>query len=521
MIAFKDLVSDTRLVGHSNFVMKIISTYNLSDTQIEELNNPSIKKVESPYIDKIIDFIRNSERLIVCGDYDADGVCATAIAMMLAKECGVESVGHYIPNRFKEGYGVSLETIRLAHEKHYTDVLIVDNGVKSQAAVDLALSLGLRVAIVDHHIRVEPLPKCDMLHPDYLDSYANVMSATGLMFLVAENMGLLNPKIYAYSAIATIADVMPLWGKNREIVLRGIEALNTNKILNIDALWKRYGNTAYDAKTLSFQVIPKINAIGRMADIVNMNTMVTYLLEDNPKNIQAYAKQVNDINDIRKQKGKDTQALALNYLNDDPFQIIIHKDFHEGLMGIVANQIMSTVSKPTIVFKETDTILKGSARSSTISLEALFTQLDSKYFEAFGGHDFAFGLSLKKEYLEDFKNDILRILPTLKDISKDKKAIYFDEAISPSDIDSLKALEPYGQGFEPIEYVVDKFKIKEIQALNGFGYKLIFDNYWLKDAVLFKTNIDVETLYDIKMIQGTLDNHPRFGLSFSITSYRV
>lgn len=521
MLNFNDLHEDMRLKFDNSFLRKIVSTYNLTDAQVEQLNHPVHKVIESEHIDGIATFIKNSKRLIVCGDYDADGVCSTAISVMLAKAVGVKTVGFYIPNRFKEGYGVSRNTIQLAFDKGYTDVLIVDNGVKAHDVVSFALSLGLNVAIVDHHIIGEDVPNCLMLHSDYLDEYAQTMSATGLMVLVAETMHLLTPKILAYGAVATIADVMPVWGKNREIIQRGLEAMNTHKILTLDALSKKYSNVQYDAKMTAFQIVPKINSIGRLADMVNMNTMVDYLLLEDEKAINAYASQVHSFNALRKEKGKETKVKALTQVNDDAFQIIHGKNFHEGIMGIVANQIVNTVNKPTAIFKEFETVFKGSARSNTISLQALFEQLDENYFEAFGGHDFAFGLTVKKAYFENFKEDVLKIVDTLPVVETKKQSLYVDFEILPSMIDALKLLEPFGSDFMSPIFAIDHFEIEKIVALNGFGYKVIFKNYWLKDAVIFNTGVDTEDLMNARLLEGTLENHPKFGLSFTIDAFSV
>lgn len=521
MIQYHDLKEDERLISESEFVKKVISTYDLSDSQIDFLNRPTQKKVESKHIEQIAQFLKDAENLMICGDYDADGVTSTSIAYLLSQSLGKKKIGYYIPHRFNEGYGVSTKTIKLAQEKGYTDVLIVDTGVKAHEAVNFALELGLRVAIVDHHLIEEAPPQVPILHPDYLENYAKKMSAGGLMFLVAEYLDLVTQKILAYAAISTIADVMPLWGKNREIVMRGIIALNKKPLLNIDSLWKRYGNTAYDAKTIAFQVVPKINAVGRMADTVNMNTMVQYLISDDDTSIRYYAKQVLSINQLRKDIGKNDAKHAETLIKDDSVHIVSSSEFHEGLLGIVANQIVTKTNVPAIVFKEKEEGFKGSARSNTLSLSKLFNQLDESYFLGFGGHDFAFGLTVRKEAFTSFKKDIQKIAPTLKSTTQTKKAIYCDFPITSEMISELLKLEPFGEGFDMPRFMIDGFEISDIKNLNGYGYKLIFKNYFLKDAVIFNPNLSQETIYSMKTITGTFDVHPRFGLSFSIEDFSV
>ena len=520
MLNYHDLKEDIRLQNGSSFVKKIISTYHLSDSQIQQLNAPVNIPISKDKVQDVLDFILDAKRVMICGDYDADGVCATTIAYRLMQKLNKEKIGYYIPHRFKEGYGVSKNTIKLAYEKGYTDILIVDTGVKEKETVDYALSLGLRVAIVDHHLIETDLPNVPLLHPFYLDSYFQNMSAAGLMFVLAESLNLLDQKILAYGMLATIADVMPLWGKNREIVMRGLNSINEKPLPNIDFLWKRYNNP-YTTKTIAFQIVPKINAVGRMADEVNMNTMVHYLLSDDPVSIQHYAKQVIAINESRKNQGAEDFKKAKKLLTREKIQVVVDASFHEGIMGIVANQIVSTKNQPAIVFKEMETIYKGSARSNTISLNALFSSLDPHYFEAFGGHDFAFGLSVKKEYFQAFYQDVLKNVENLKGISKKRAAIYCDFEITAQMWHDLSELEPYGEGFESTRFALGDFKISHISKLGNYGYKIHFEDFWLKDAVLFNPSVNPDEIMRFKFVIGTLDYHERFGMSFSIDEFVV
>ncbi len=515
MIHFNDLPLETRLNSDSEFVKRLLSLYQLSDTQIDSLNSPQEIKVDSKDIEDIGNFLKAADKLMICGDYDADGVSATSIAYLLAQKLGIQTIGYYIPHRFNEGYGVSKDTVTLAHEKGYTDLLIVDTGVKEQASIKYALSLGMNVAVVDHHLIEEKLPNIPFLHPDFLDEYAQNMSAAGLMFLVAEHLDLVDQKILVYSAIATIADVMPLWGKNREIVKRALLTLNTKPLLNIDALWKRY-NQDYTAQILAFQIIPKINAVGRMADMVNMNTMVQYLIADDKDVIRQYANQVLSVNEHRKNVGKDDFSKAKLMLKEDAVHVVNDTSFHEGLLGIVANQIVTSSDKPAFVFKELEDVYKGSARSNSISLHALISKLNPDYFSAFGGHDFAFGLSVKKDKFEDFKKDVVHAASSLEPIKKTNQVVYCDFEITKTMLDDLYTYEPFGQGFEKPSFAVDGFEVMDVQKLGTYGYKLIFKNYWLKDAVYFNQHVNPNALYKTKQIIGKLDVHPRFGLSFSI-----
>lgn len=512
MVAYSQLEKDPRFEGYGTFIQKIMGSLNLSDERVYELMHDVHQQCDHPSVSEIADFIKGADKLMIGGDYDADGVCSTAIAKTLAHHLGVDAVGYYIPNRFDEGYGISINTVDMAHEKGYTHLLLVDNGVKAQLEIKHALSLGMKVAVVDHHL-IESKLEVPLLHSHYLDAYFGSMCASGLMYLVAEHVGYLTPKIKAYAALATIADVMPVWGKNREIIKAGLKVLNENAILNIDAISKQ---TAYDATVLAFKVIPKINSIGRMADQVNMNTMVAYLLSDDAQLIKNYASQIFVIDDVRKKKGQIAKDIAISKMGSGLVDVIVDDSFHEGVLGIVANQVINLTEKPAFILKKSGQVYKGSARSNTISLKSLFDHLNPDYFEAFGGHDFAFGMSIKVSHFENFKRDVEAVVATLKDVSTTSEIVYLEEKLQDVDFKNLNQFEPFGEGFKLPLFAIDKPLDYKMVKLNGFGYKYVFSNYWFKDAVYFNATATPKDLNAAEVLVGSFQFHPRFKLSFQI-----
>lgn len=463
---------------------KIINYWELDETKLQEVYYPSRKIYKNKAFEE---FYKNAEKLMICGDYDCDGVTSTSIAAILAKKMNLE-YGYYIPNRIKEGYGLSIDTVKLAHDRNYKDLLIVDNGVKSHEAIQLALDFGMKVAVVDHHLIDEALPEEVLLvHPDLIeDPYFNTMSAGGLMCALAEGMELGDAYIDALGALATVADVMPLWGKNREIVRRGIQALEKNKFLQFDYLVKRNSYTTYTAELLAFQVSPKINSIGRMGDIANINTAVEYFLSEDVKVIREYSNQVFQINDQRKQLGKQLQESAKTKIDDENIQIISDPKYHEGLLGIIANHISQSTGKPSIILKEYDDVYKGSARSNNVSLQKIFNQLDKKYFRAMGGHDFAYGMTVEKSTYSNFKKDLYSLMETY-DLSQDSFGgiDVFDFEFNRDIIRELKKFEPLGEGLKlPLMrmQMPEEFKIVR---LNGHGYKIMFPKSNIHAGLLF------------------------------------
>ncbi|MBK2401824.1 single-stranded-DNA-specific exonuclease RecJ [Erysipelothrix sp. strain 2 (EsS2-6-Brazil)] len=490
----------------SPLVQETLKTMNLTDSQLQELFNPTDRIVSNKAIDSIIDFYQRATKLIVCGDYDCDGVSSTSIAVLLAKKCNLE-VGYYIPNRLKEGYGVSKETITMAHKRGYKDVLIIDNGVKAHEEIAYAQALGMRVAVVDHHIIDEPVTADAFLHPDVCSPYEASMCASGLIYCVAERMGLSDSYMLALACTATVADVMPLWGKNRELVRNGIQALNQNQFLQFDALVKRNRFTHYSAKLLSFQAIPKINTVGRLGDLANVNTLVQYFTTPDESVITSYAKQLFKLNDYRKEQGKALKEVAMAQVNDDPIQIIVDKRFHEGLLGIVANQVAQETMKPTVVLTEYDNVLKGSARSMTFSLQDIFTEVHSDYFVAMGGHDFAYGMTLNKATFDAFRADVNQVVSDFGAFEgRHETVLSIDPAwITQTALDELRHLEPFGEGFKLPLMRIDIPRDFQLYNLNGYGFKYAFNGFPFDEAVFFTQQYQKYQLQAARSLIGTLD----------------
>ena len=481
---------------------RVFESLNLSATQIKELEYPREEILNGKSVDELSAFFQQSTKLLVCGDFDCDGICSTSIALLIARKLKLDAA-HYIPNRITEGYGVSSSTIQLAYDKGYKDILIIDNGVKSHEEVKFAQSLGLNVAIIDHHLIEEEAPNCPIMHPINLSEYGHSMCAAGLIYSLAESMGLDDDYILSLAGLATIADVMPLWGKNREIVKRALLALNNNNFQQIDVLAKRTRYTKYDAKLLAFQVVPKINSVGRMADLANVNTIVNYFISNDVAQIQNYAQQILDLNVKRKDTGKELFEKAKKQIDDKSIQIIVGQDFHEGLMGIVANQVMNLTNKPSVVLSDNGNILKGSARSGSISLAQMFNSLDSRYFSSFGGHDFAFGMSIHSEFLEDFIKDANEWVELQGQQLVPDKFIEIDENIITREaLKELDQFEPFGEGIKRPNFKIKMPHDYDLSVINGHGFKFKFSKSNLDEAVLFSDRYTLSDLNSIKWIMG-------------------
>lgn len=508
----------TYLKSFEPLVQRLFEAINLSDEHAYELIHPEHKIIENDAMSSIITFFERANKLIICGDYDCDGIASTSIAVLLSKKLGID-VGYYIPNRLTEGYGVSIDTIDKAHARGYTDVLIIDNGVKAHDVITHAQGLGLRIAVVDHHIIERPLDIEYFLHPDLCDEYADSMCASGLIYSVAETMGLHDDYLLALACLGTVADVMPLWGKNREIVREGIEVIKKNQFKQFDGIVKPNRFTQYSAKTLAFKMIPKINSIGRMADVVNVNTAVNFFTTQDTQAIASYIKQVEKLNDFRKDKSKIMQEGALSKISDNPIQIIADASFHEGLVGIVANKISDHTQKPTIILTEYETRYKGSARSNTHSLQEIFSYVNRDYFEAMGGHDYAFGMTVKKEYYNQFVEDLNKIVEKLEPMSNDEPIVEVPwDLITTKAIRELASFEPYGEAFTLPLVEVLLPQGYNIIDLRGYGYKLVFQGFQIDEAVFFNTNYHRNDYKNFTKMIGRFDISNTSKIGFNVES---
>lgn len=497
----------------SSLVRKVIDYHNLNSEELEQIVSSNIEVLPIEIVTPLVDFLKE-HKVFIAGDYDFDGISSTTLASILCNRLGVE-YGYYIPDRIKEGYGTNTTMIKNAYDKGYTHILMVDNGVLAIEAIELAKSLNLKVAIVDHH-DYEVTPEVEVfIHPRILPAYFSNMSAGGLMGAILESLNWMDAKALALAGAATIADVMPLKNKNRELVRRAVDLLEREKLPHFDLLVKRNKYTRYTSTLLAFQMVPKINSIGRLSDRANVNTAVQYFLSDDLGLITNYSAQIESLNTLRKEMSKSFKEHALGLINQDPVQIISSDIFHEGLLGIIANQIMQETSKPTIVMKPYEDIYKGSARSNTVSLHPLFKEVDEKFFKAKGGHDFAYGMSVHSSLYKEFKIEVNNIAMNMEIIENIDSYIEISlDEINAQSIEELKLLEPYGEGFKMPAFKVP-FPKYTIARLNGYGYKFTLEHPTLKEAVYF-TSKSLNTSISYEYMIGTIDISSPYKVSFFI-----
>ncbi len=404
-----------------------------------------------------------NEKVFIGGDYDADGICSTAIMKKTLDVLGIEN-GYYIPDRFKEGYGLAVKTVELAHKKGYSIILTVDNGVKAHDALKRAKELGMYVIVTDHHQIEEEIEADIVVHPDYMESEYAYLSGAGVALEISRNLigtGSQYDSLIALCAIALIGDVMPLWRETRKLVKRGISILKQGRVRPINVLF--YPGSIIDETAIGFTIVPKLNAVGRMNDISNVNTLVPYLLSNDDTLISKYSIQLNTVNERRKALSDQENKIAEKMVNDDKIQIIYKEDFHEGICGLVSGRLANKFRKPFVVMAKSEGIIKGSGRSVPgFNLFDFFSDFNDLY--AFGGHEQAVGISVKEENFESFRQQVKdKLIRTNVEFKQDKKkAILVDiKDITFDQVTDISCLSPY-----PKNMIEQLFAIKDVNILS-------------------------------------------------------
>lgn len=473
----------------------------------------TIDDFESPFLfpqmEKIVEIIREalsgSQKIVVYGDYDCDGVGAIAILTLAFQDNGYR-LHHYIPTRSLEGYGLNKNAIRYISDTYKPDLLItVDCGINSIEEVRFAKELGMQVIITDHHTPSDVLPDCPILNP-FLTQNASPLCGAGVVFkLVSALFGLeFALKYIDICALSTIADIVPLTGDNRLIVKLGMDAIKKGHCR--PGIKELLYSSKTDLKSLTtsdvgFKIAPRINAAGRLS---SAELSLSVLLEDDTTALHMIADQLSLLNTERQEKNAKIFEEAMETLKQYDFAkyriIILQGEWEEGIVGIVCAKLVEYFNLPAILVckQEGKTVLKGSARSIPgINLYELFDKNNS-HLVSYGGHEMAAGISFESENLQivlDELNDYI-----LNNIEKSvfEKKFYYDaelpvNAINQSILSELNLMEPFGhKNAKPIfldrtssakfkqigqtRHVKAKYSMGDLVAFDKFSYAEITKN---------------------------------------------
>lgn len=433
---------------------------------------------------RIKDAIENREKILTYGDYDVDGITGTALLLSILRGLNA-NVDYYIPHRLKEGYGLNVETIKRLKTKDPGLKLIVtvDCGTSSVEEVSLANSLGIDVIITDHHIPpiTHRLPEAyAILNPNRVDSTYPFrdLAGVGVVFKLCQalasdsrlqstgSFGTPDSRLIDLVALGTVADIVPLAGENRILVKAGLEALTREERTGIKILKKVSGfkGKSVSSGIISFCLAPRINAAGRIGDA---GLGVRLLLTESEMEALEISETLDRLNRERQEieerilhealeklgilKPESIKTRGYQFPNHDYSIILASPEWHMGVLGIVASRLTELFYRPAFLFCLKDNIAKGSARSiPNFHLHEGLTEC-SDLLSSFGGHEFAAGLSMKEDNLENFRikiNEIIKnklaeedLIPKLRiDAKVDFRDINFNL------INELASLSPFGLG---------------------------------------------------------------------------
>ena len=423
-----------------------------------------------------------NKRIIVIGDFDADGATSTALVIRCLREFGINDVGYLVPNRFEFGYGLSPEIVRVAAERSPDLLITVDNGVSSLEGVDEAHRLGIKVLITDHHLPGAQLPTPDaMVNPNLDDNeFASPhLAGVGVAFYLMAALGRaleadgvsgasrVPARYLDLVALGTVADVVTLDHNNRVLVQQGLKRIRAGKAVpGIGALFQQAGRSVARAVStdLGFVVGPRLNAAGRLED---MSVGIECLLTDDAQVAAKFAGMLDDINKERRNIEAKMRQEAFAYVDaidarDLPACVCLYdQEWHQGIVGLIASRVRERCDRPVIAFaREDDGVLKGSARSITgVHVRDLLEAVSSAkpgLITKFGGHAMAAGLSIAEQHFSEFSASAAEQLSRLYPDADFSGAILTDGDL-PADAMNLKFAKvlreagPWGAGFpEPV-----------------------------------------------------------------------
>lgn len=436
-------------------------------------------------IDRINTAIDNQERILIYGDYDADGVTSTSILVSTLQELGAE-VGWYIPNRFTEGYGPNEAAFKNAYDEGVNLIITVDNGIQGHKEIKAAQELGMDVILTDHHEIGETLPEAfaivHPMHPEFNYPF-KYLSGAGVALKIAQAL-LDHPSPYftVLAAIGTVADLVSLTDENRAIVQSGLDILNQTEFPSIQALLNNAGyKDTITEETIGFVIGPRLNAVGRLDDA---SLAAELLMSENPEDAEFLAEQVEHFNQERKDIVKEISDEAIlmaakQVEKGNQFLVLAQENWHEGVLGIAASKVVETYGLPTIILNidTAQNFAKGSARS--IEQVSMYDILDKEreLITKFGGHHMAAGMTLPIENIEQLSKALNRHMLEIsrtEDISPRKTVdLVLDESdITVKNIRDIQKLRPFGTDFTSPLFQLNDIKIMQAKGIGQEGKHL-------------------------------------------------
>ncbi len=432
---------------------------------LDMLHDPFLMKDMDKAIDRINMAVENKEKVMVYGDYDVDGTTAVSLVYTFLKSLSGD-IAHYIPDRYKEGYGISKQGIDFAKENGYSLIIALDCGIKSVDKINYANSLGVDFIICDHHRPGAEIPNAvAVLDPKRNDCpypYKE-LSGCGIGFKLVQAFAQQNEMPFSQLeqyldlvAISIAADIVPITGENRILAFYGLQRLNREPRPGIKAILELSGfkRDELTINDIVFTIAPRINAAGR----IESGTKAVELLISRNEDLAGFlGDDINDQNNTRKNLDQLITDQALQQIEDNEgfknrkSTVLYNPEWHKGVIGIVASRLTDRYYRPTIVLTKSNGMVSGSARS--VKDFDVYNAIEScsELLEQFGGHMYAAGLTMREENVEAFREKFEAIVSSTIEEKMLTREIEIDAELSLTDITGsfyniLKQFAPFGPG---------------------------------------------------------------------------
>lgn len=498
----------------SRLLAKILISRGLeSKEEIDEFLHPKIEKLYDPFlfkdmdvaVDTIIETCNKKEKITIYGDYDVDGITSVSVLKKFFKDMGVDA-NHYLPSRLEEGYGLNNKAIEKIAENGTKLLITVDCGISAYEEIEYAKSLGIKVIVTDHHECPEKLPNAiaviDAKRPDNTYPFTS-LAGVGVTFkltqAIAMKLGYDRKSYLKYLdivSLGTIADIVPLSDENRIIVNYGLILMKQTKNVGLKQLisvsgFNNSGNL--NSTSISFGIAPRMNASGRMG---KADLALELLMEEDSEKAYQIALELSATNKERQTVEKEIIDKAIELIEERKLYeksviVLHHKNWHHGVIGIVASKITELYYKPSILISVDDGVGKGSGRSiEGFDLHEALSKCSDLLLK-FGGHEMAIGLTIAEDKLKEFSEKVEKIADEkeIKDLCPTVKvdAEIFQDNVSKKTLEEIDMLRPFGEGNQAPVFVYRNIKVDGVRLLsNDKHLKLVLkDGTKVFDAIAF------------------------------------
>lgn len=511
------------------------------DRTLKSMLNPNQLYGIDQAVNLLVEAYQQQQKIVIVGDFDADGATSTALSVLALRQLGFSDVDYLVPNRFEQGYGLSIPVAEMAIEKGVQLLMTVDNGVSSFDGVAFLKEKGIRVLVTDHHLPPETLPPADaIVNPNLTQchfpskSLAGVGVAFYLMLAVRakfRELGIFTAEtqpnftdLLDLVALGTIADVVPLDQNNRILAYQGLMRIRARHCRpGIIALAEVANRNVeqFTSSDLGFCIGPRLNAAGRLD---NMSIGVELLLANEMSKARELALDLDQLNQTRKEieAGMKLEAIKIcqnltALFKELPYGITLYQpDWHQGVLGIVSSRVKDQYHRPVIAFtQDSEGILKGSARSiEGLHMRDVLERIHSQHpniILKFGGHAMAAGLSIREEHFADFQHIFNQTVADWFDEEHMQSIIWTDGELNSNEFnletaELIKSVGTWGQGF-PEPCFDGEFKILDQRAIgqNKNHLKMLLEPKQggvLLDAIAF--NINTRLYPDLSIKQARL-----------------